>query len=70
MYATIAQFMRMTPAEQARVTHLDLSIAGPEDHYRARAPEWPTLPPVKPGKLFKVTDEEAERRHTYGKDSQ
>ena len=34
MYATLYHFLRMTPAEQATVTTLDLSIADPEDFWR------------------------------------
>ena len=34
MYATLYQFLRMSPAEQSRVTTLDLSIASDEDLYR------------------------------------
>ena len=37
MYCTLYQFLRLSPADQARVTHLDLSIASEEDLYRARS---------------------------------
>lgn len=40
MYATLHDFLRLSPADQAKVTHLDLSIAGPEDLYRA-SPDTP-----------------------------
>jgi hypothetical protein len=36
MYATLAQFLRMSPEEQRQVTFLDLSIADDEDLYRHR----------------------------------
>ena len=29
MYATLYQFLRMSPTDQARVTHLDLAIIDP-----------------------------------------
>jgi len=45
MYATLYHFLRMTPAEQAAVTHLDLSIADPEDFWR--------LPPGQAGLMPK-----------------
>ena len=37
MYATLYQFLRLSPADRAKVTHLDLSIASEEDLYREPA---------------------------------
>ena len=34
MYATLYDFLRMTPEQQAHVTEIDLSIADPSDDYR------------------------------------
>ncbi len=39
MYATLHEFLRMTPEQQACVTELDLAIADDEDLYRARSRE-------------------------------
>lgn len=39
MYATLHDFLRMTPAQQSQVTELDLSIADEEDLYHARSRE-------------------------------
>ena len=34
MYATLYAFLRLSPADRAKVTRLDLSIASDEDLYR------------------------------------
>ena len=57
MYATLHDFLRMSPEDQRHVTHLDLSIADPSDYYRARDKGHDRL-----------AQEEKER--TYGRDSQ
>ena len=59
MYATLAQFLRMTPAQQSCVTHLDLSIAEPLDWARYYAQKDADETEAYPG----------ERRDTYGENS-
>ena len=37
MYATLYTFLRLSPADRAKVTHLDLSIVDEQDLYREPA---------------------------------
>lgn len=65
MYATLYDFLRMTPADQAKVTHLDLSIVDEQDFYRA--PQVPVANGLGVGSPWHNNAEEypGEQRETY-----
>ena len=57
MYATLHDFLRMSPEDQRRVTHLDLRIASAEDFAQARDRGHDAMA-------------QEEREQTYGRNSQ